>query len=160
MLVVVFNPLPYPRRDVIEAWINMPDARPRNETWRAYRPPEGLQVLDAGGTPVSTQNQGYTAESYCVCELHTRAFPYNCLRHRIFFDTGEVPAGGYKVFRAATIDSECLAGGRQLGHAKIIGPAHHSMALDPHSLTIHSCVSRCRLRKSQLITFSTRSTGT
>ena len=106
VLLVVFNPLPHPRSEVIEAWINMPDTRPRNETWRAYRPPEGLQIFDAGGTPVSTQNQGYTSESYSVAELHTRAFPYNCLRHWVFFDTGEIPAGGYKVFRAVPIDEE------------------------------------------------------
>ncbi|MEA1951832.1 MAG: alpha-mannosidase, partial [Planctomycetota bacterium] len=35
VLMVVFNPLPYPRREVVEAWVNMPDTRPRNETWRA-----------------------------------------------------------------------------------------------------------------------------
>lgn len=112
VLLVVFNPLPHPRNEVIEAWINMPDTRPRNETWRAYRPPEGLQIFDAGGTPVSTQNQGYTPESYSVSELHTRAFPYNCLRHWVFFDTGEIPGGGYKVFRAAPID-EAKTGGTE-----------------------------------------------
>lgn len=106
VLLVIFNPVPHPRSEVIEAWINMPDARPRNETWRAYRSPEGLQIFDAGGTPVSTQNHGYTPETYSVSELHTRAFPYNCLRHRVFFNTGEIPGGGYKVFRATLIDED------------------------------------------------------
>jgi mannosylglycerate hydrolase len=106
VLLVVFNPFPYPRNEVLEAWINMPDRRPCNETWRAYRSPEGLQLFDAGGNPVSTQNQGYTSETYSVSELHTRAFPFNCLRHKIFFDAGEIPGGGYKVFRVSEMDEK------------------------------------------------------
>ncbi|MBN2309473.1 MAG: alpha-mannosidase [Candidatus Hydrogenedentes bacterium] len=98
VLIVAFNPLPYPRREVVEAWINMPDSAPRNRNWPAD--PAGLQMFDAAGAAVGTQCEGATAETYCVAELHTRAFPYNCLRHRVFFDTGAVPACGYKVFRA------------------------------------------------------------
>ena len=102
VLIAVFNPLPYPRREVVEAWISMPDTDPRNMSWGAGL--AALQVFDASGRPVSTQTQGRTAETYCAGELHTRAFPYNCQRYRVFFDTGEVPACGYKVFRAGATD--------------------------------------------------------
>ena len=101
VLVVVFNPLPYKRREVIEAWVNVPDSTARNQTWRAYQDPQGLMVFDADDNPLGTQNEGATQETYCISELHTRAFPFNCLRHRIFFDTGDVPACGYKVFRVS-----------------------------------------------------------
>ncbi len=43
---------------------------------------EGLQMFDSDGKAVSTQNNGYTVEKYCVAEGHTRAFPYDCQRHR------------------------------------------------------------------------------
>lgn len=104
VLITIFNSMPYERKEIIEAWINMPDTRPRNETWRAYRPPEGLQIFDAQGNPMNTQNQGFTSETYSVSQLHSRAFPYNCLRHKLFFDSGKIPAGGYKVFRANVIE--------------------------------------------------------
>ncbi len=101
VLIVVLNPLPYPRHEILEAWINMPGELAHNRFWTHES--EGLQMLDATGTLVSTQWQGQSSEKYCVAELHTRAFPFNCQRHRIFFDTGELPAGGYKIFKANTL---------------------------------------------------------
>ena len=103
ILVVAFNPLPYPRRDVVEAWITLPADGARQQNWPAES--GGLQVYDADGNPMGTQTQGSSAELYCVAELHTRAFPYHCRRYRVFFDTGEVPACGYKVFRAAHVEA-------------------------------------------------------
>ena len=100
VLLVVFNPLPYARREVVEAWINMP-AAPENANWP--NAPAEPQLFDANGRACATQWQGRTAETYCVAELHTRAFPYYAHRHRVFFDTGKVPAGGYKVFRVGSM---------------------------------------------------------
>ena len=100
VLIVVFNPLPYPRREVLEAWINMP-ATPENTNW-PNAPAEPL-MFDADGRALGTQWEGGATATYCVAELHTRAFPYKCHRHRVFFDTGEVPACGYKVFRVGSM---------------------------------------------------------
>jgi len=103
VLILVFNPLPYARRDIVEAWINMP----HEETHDYFiAPPDGIQMVDAQGAAACTQNHGYTVENYCVCELHTRAFPYKCRRYRVFFDTGEIPACGYKVFKAELITEQ------------------------------------------------------
>ena len=100
VLLVAFNPLPYARREVAEAWINLPKPPPAT----SWPPDPGeAQVFDADGNPLGTQWCGATTERYCVAELHTRAFPFDCERHHIFFDTGEVPAGGYKVFRVGTM---------------------------------------------------------
>lgn len=87
VLLTVFNPLPYPRREVLEAFVDMPD------------PSGSLLVQDANGKAVPTQWQGQEPVTYCVAEVHTRAFPYRCHRHLLNFDTGEVPAGGYKIFK-------------------------------------------------------------
>lgn len=105
VLVVVFNPLPYPRREILEAWVNMPIPAGQTEAFWTMDV-QGLQMFDAQGRPVSTQWQGCSHETYCVAEVHTRAFPFPCKRHRVFFDTGEIPAGGYKVFKAAPIQKD------------------------------------------------------
>jgi len=99
VLLVVFNPLPYARREVLEAWVTLPAPGP-NTDWPSS--PQEPHVFDASGRALDMQWQGRTDELYCVAELHTRAFPYHCHRHRIFFDTGEVPACGYKVFRVGS----------------------------------------------------------
>ncbi|MDQ1256169.1 MAG: 2-O-(6-phospho-alpha-D-mannosyl)-D-glycerate hydrolase, partial [Candidatus Hydrogenedentes bacterium] len=100
VLLVAFNPMPYPRREIVEAYVNMPGA-PGGDNWPNAA--EEPQIFDAEGRPVGTQWQGRKTEKYCVAELHTRAFPFDCQRHRTFFDTGEVPAGGYKIFRAGSM---------------------------------------------------------
>lgn len=102
VLLIAFNPLPYPRREVLEAWVNTPGQMPVNVHWPL--PVSELQVYGADGAPLGTQWEGQSNESYPVCELHTRAFPYNCSRHRLFFDSGEIPAGGYRVYRAGSMD--------------------------------------------------------
>ena len=100
VLIIVFNSLPYARREIMEAWVNM--SSPHTKAIFGEVEGEGLMMLDADGTAVGTQWQGSSDESYCVAEIHTRAFPLFCKRHKIFFDTGEVPAGGYKIFRAVS----------------------------------------------------------
>jgi mannosylglycerate hydrolase len=100
VMLVVFNSLPDSRRDVVEAWVNLP-AKPDKDVFCDM---EGVIVYDADDNPVPMQWNGWEDEKYCVAELHTRAFPYYCDRHRIYFDTGEIPAGGYKVFRVCHRD--------------------------------------------------------
>jgi len=90
VLIVAFNPLPYPRREVAKAWVNIPLETPMLD----------VHMFDVDGKPIDTQWQGVTREQYCVAEMHTRAWPFNCQRHLLYFDTGEIPAGGYKIFRA------------------------------------------------------------
>ncbi|MBI9018163.1 MAG: hypothetical protein JEZ07_12980 [Phycisphaerae bacterium] len=100
VLLVAFNSLPYPRRDTLEAWVTMPNDYDHKTTF-----PDDmgfLAVYDAKGNPLATQWQGAEDQMYCVAELHARILPYYCKRHRIFFDSGTIPAMGYKVFRIAT----------------------------------------------------------
>jgi mannosylglycerate hydrolase len=99
ILLTVFNPLPYSRREVLETWVNTPMGW-EEESMFGLEVPEGIQMSDADGNELGTQWEGCTEELYSVAERHTRAFPFKCKRHRLFFDTGEIPAGGYKVFRA------------------------------------------------------------
>jgi mannosylglycerate hydrolase len=103
VLLIVFNSLPYNRREIIEAWINTP--RDKQYSY-LIAPPDGLQIYDAQGKALDTQWEGVEDESYPVAEMHARAFPFYCRRHRVFFDTEDIPAGGYKIFKVSSIDYE------------------------------------------------------
>lgn len=107
ILVVVFNPLPSPRRQVTEAWVTIPNDKDLGGTWADDM--GFLQMTDAEGNPMATQWMGSEEVSYCVAEVHARILPLYGKRHRLMFDTGEIPAMGYKVFR--------------VGHGKDIRPA-------------------------------------
>ncbi|MBN1489354.1 MAG: alpha-mannosidase [Phycisphaerae bacterium] len=102
VLIVVFNPLPYVRREVVRAWVNMPAHVREYSDW----PESSRDVLmfDADGHPVDTQCQGSSRELYSVAEVHTRTHPLLADRYLVYFDTGEIPAGGYKIFRAGYRD--------------------------------------------------------
>ena len=98
VLIVAFNPLAHPRREVAKVWINMPAGSQGLPPW----PEERREVLmfDTDGRPLDTQCMGSSLEKYSVAEIHTRTHPFICHRFLVYYDTGEIPAGGYKVFRA------------------------------------------------------------
>jgi mannosylglycerate hydrolase len=55
-------------------------------------------VTDSQGNECGTQWEGMKATVLSVLELHTRGFPFECKKHRIFFNAGKIPGCGYKVF--------------------------------------------------------------
>ncbi len=97
VLLVAFNPLPYPRREIAQAWVNMPAPDRQPTDWAVD--PEDYVIFDDEGKAMDTQCTGRESVRYAVAELHTRAFPYLTDRQLMYFDTGTIPAGGYKVFR-------------------------------------------------------------
>ena len=109
VLIIVFNPLPYPTTGtILEAWVNMPK---KAKSKFMAPPPDGLQIYDVKGNAVSTQWEGHKEVGYCVAEIHTRARPFYCHRNKLYFDTGIIPAGGYKIFRAGEIEKSKLKKG-------------------------------------------------
>jgi mannosylglycerate hydrolase len=104
VLIVAFNPLPYPRSEVVEAWIDTPDDLPDDQNWSMMS--DGLLISDAHGKSLGTQWSGFERLTTVVFEIHTRGFPFKCRRHRVFFETGVIPAGGYKIFKAGAFDAK------------------------------------------------------
>ena len=106
-LIVVFNPYPYCRHEIMEAWVVTDRYIEDTEFW----PPddEGLQVYDAESNPCGTQWHGFEEVAYPVSEIHNRALPMYCYRHHIYFDSGILPACGYKVFKVVRSlnDADC-----------------------------------------------------
>ena len=107
VLVTVFNPLPYPRHEILEAWINVPqEGLNKSDDCES----DAIQIFDADGNAVGTQWEGCQETIYPVAEVHTRVFPYHTQRHKVYFDTGIMPACGYKVFRVGSIEEERTEG--------------------------------------------------
>lgn len=88
ILLVIVNPLPKARRDIIKVYIDTP--REMN-VW-------DFDILDSNGVKVECQRVSRKEEIIPVSNLHSRPLPLFADRHCVYMDTGEMPAGGYKVF--------------------------------------------------------------
>jgi mannosylglycerate hydrolase len=91
ILLVVFNPLPFPRREIVKAWIDMP------REWETI----DLAVEDPEGRQLDVQFLAREEKVVPVREPHARPWPFYVDRHAFYLDTGEIPACGYKVLRVA-----------------------------------------------------------
>ena len=90
-VLVVFNPLPRPRRDVIKACICTPGSE---GAW-------SLSAADSTGTPLPIQEISRSEKTFPVHDVEARPWPYKTDRHMLHVDAGEIPAGGYKAIRLA-----------------------------------------------------------
>ncbi len=94
ILLAVFNPLPSRSSQIVSAFVNIP-----KEMNVKY-----LTVKDKGG-------QSYTVQHICredeivqpAAVRNSRAIPFECDRHKIYFDTGSLPPFGFKVFRVEPV---------------------------------------------------------
>ena len=94
-LLVVFNPTAKVRREVIEVSIDTPQDR---NIW-------DFCIEDSKGNKRELQFKERKETVSPVIHLQSRPFPYYTDRHGIYFDTGEVPAGGYEVYRLTEFDT-------------------------------------------------------
>lgn len=90
ILLVVFNFSPFERKEIMKAAIDFPG---EYNVW-------DFDLLDHEGNRADTQVVSRKEEVVPVNDLHSRPLPFYADRHLIYFDTGMVPAGGYKVYRA------------------------------------------------------------
>ncbi len=102
LLLFVFNPLPYPREEIITTYVTHDKDRKFNSEW--IDDLGFLQVYDTDNNPLDTQWEGVEEIDYNVSEFHARSLPYYTKRHKIIFNTGNLPPLGYKVYRIAQDD--------------------------------------------------------
>lgn len=93
ILIVVFNPSPFARNDVIKIYLDTPM---EYNTW-------DFDIIDCDGNKVDTQFVSRKEEVTPVNNLQARPWPFYIDRHCRYMETGEVPAGGYKVYKAKPI---------------------------------------------------------
>ena len=106
MLLVLVNPLAWPVRDVVKLCVDTPQER---NVW-------DFDVLDEAGRPVAIQREGRQEKTSPVHDLAARPWPFYLDRHTIHLETGEIPAGGYRV-PAGRADLDLQPQGGVLGRA-------------------------------------------
>jgi len=89
MLFVMFNTLPYARKEVVKLYIDFPQDM---NVWE-------FELFD-GDTKLDMQVLSRKEVVTPVSNLHTRPLPYEVDRFEVLVDTGMIPAMGYKTIHA------------------------------------------------------------
>ena len=89
ILLVVFNPHTINVRDVIKTCICTPQT---DNIW-------SFTAEDCDGNAFDIQEISRDEKAFPVHDLEARPWPYFSDRHFCYFETGEIPAMGYKVFK-------------------------------------------------------------
>ena len=89
VLIALFNPLPQPRNEILKLSVDTPQEQ---EIW-------DFDLVDDQGNVLDTQ---FVSREELVCpasDLYARPWPVYADRHCVYVDTGEIPAGGYKLLK-------------------------------------------------------------
>ncbi len=89
VLVAVFNPLPYDCQQVVQAHFDID----------SQESPRFLSVVDQDGEVLKSQPVSHYSHQAPVCVENSRALPFYADRHEMYFETGMIPAMGYKVLK-------------------------------------------------------------
>lgn len=89
ILLVAVNTLPFERSEIVKAYIDTPQDM---NVW-------DFSIEDFNGNEIEKQRISRKEEVTPVSDLHARPWPFYSDRHGIYFYTGSLPAGGYKVYR-------------------------------------------------------------
>jgi mannosylglycerate hydrolase len=88
-LLLIHNPRPRPIREILRVSVDTPQEA---EVW-------AVGAEEADGTPLATQSISRDAYKQRVHDIEARPWPFHVDRHEIYLDSGDIPAGGYKVIR-------------------------------------------------------------
>ena len=89
VLVMLVNPLPFARREILTLVVDTPAD---DNIW-------SFTFRDTQGNPIFTSHLARKETVTPVVSLYSRPEPYYADRHTVLVDSGEIPAGGYKVLR-------------------------------------------------------------
>ncbi len=88
-LLLLHNPQPRPVNEVLKIAIDTPQSE---DCWT-------LGVLDSDGAELTIQEINRDEHKQPVHDVEARPWPYSVDRHQVYLETGEIPAGGYKVVK-------------------------------------------------------------
>ncbi len=91
VLLVAVNPLPQPAGGVVKLCVDLPREQ---SVW-------DFVLEGPGGEPVDVQPVSRDERTAPVSDLASRPWPFYLDRHVVWADLGELPPGGYRVFRVA-----------------------------------------------------------
>ncbi len=89
LLVLLANPLPHRRSEVVELVVDTPSEQ---NIW-------DFDVYDMSGEKLECAHISRKETVTPTVSRHTRPEPFYADRHEVLLETGEIPAGGYKVVR-------------------------------------------------------------
>ncbi len=89
LLVLLANPLPHRRSEVVELVVDTPSEQ---NIW-------DFDVYDMSGEKLKCAHISRKESVTPTVNRHTRPEPFYADRHEVLLETGEIPAGGYKVVR-------------------------------------------------------------
>jgi mannosylglycerate hydrolase len=88
-LLLIHNPQPRPTRDILHITVDTPQ---EDSVW-------AIGVEEADGTPLEVQTISRDEHKQPVHDIEARPWPFSVDRHEVYLDSGEIPAGGYKVVK-------------------------------------------------------------
>lgn len=92
VLLMVYNPLAFARREIVKVCVDVPQAM------NAF----DLKITDDAGNEAKWQKIDVENVVIPVEDINSRPEPFFADRHTIYLDTGEIPAGGFRVYRVET----------------------------------------------------------
>lgn len=87
--LTVFNTAPFPRSEVVEAWVDIP----------AEAGLDAVLLEDMDGTVCEVQEIGREETRAGIYHPRSRNMPFYCTRVQLLFRAGDVPAMGYKTYK-------------------------------------------------------------
>ncbi|MEO0509542.1 MAG: glycoside hydrolase family 38 C-terminal domain-containing protein [Verrucomicrobiota bacterium] len=94
-LLLLHNPQPRPVNEIIKIVVDTPEEK---NVW-------AIGAEEADGSKLSVQAISRDQHKQPVHDIEARPWPFNVDRHFVYLETGEIPAGGYKVVKV-THESE------------------------------------------------------
>ncbi|MEM0964917.1 MAG: glycoside hydrolase family 38 C-terminal domain-containing protein [Verrucomicrobiota bacterium] len=88
-LLLLHNPQPRPVNEVIKIVVDTPQEK---NVW-------AIGVAEENGNPLVVQPISRDEHKQPVHDIEARPWPLNVDRHFVYLETGEIPAGGYKVVK-------------------------------------------------------------
>lgn len=95
LIFVVFNPTARVRNEILEVYLDTPQER---SIWE-------FGIEDSKGNVREPQFKERKEAISPVVHLQSRPFPYYLDRHGIYFETGDIPAGGYEVYKLVDLET-------------------------------------------------------
>lgn len=89
ILLLLVNPLAVPRREIVEAVVDSPEEQ---NIW-------DFDAWDMEGNKLECAHISRRETVTPTVNRHTRPEPFYADRHELILETGEIPAGGYKVVK-------------------------------------------------------------
>jgi len=92
ILLIAYNPLPFARREILRVCVDMPKEL---NAW-------DFNITDDEGNEIKWQKVAIDELVAGIHDTNSRPAPLHVDRHTIYMETGEIPAGGFRVYKIET----------------------------------------------------------